>query len=97
MVCQPFGQPVPIGDMDGESFLENPEQPLCLPRVLVSSLKRSDDLTLAVDAALRPLNAQLGVFQMLFQVRRRGIRDLSSQDQRQGRFSARGIDLALGW
>jgi hypothetical protein len=66
VVCQPFGQPVPIGDMDGESFLKNPEIPLCLPRVLVSSLKRSDALTLAVDAALRPLHAQLGVFQMLF-------------------------------
>ena len=38
-----------------------------LCHVPVGSLQRSDGLALAVEAASRPLHAQLGVFKMLFQ------------------------------
>jgi len=53
--------------MDGEGLLKNPEISFCLCRVPLGSLQRSDGLTLSVEAALRPLHAQLGVFKMLFQ------------------------------
>jgi hypothetical protein len=38
-------------------------------RVSVDSLQRRDGLTLTLDAALRPLNAHLGVLNKVFQVR----------------------------
>ena len=69
MVFQLFGQPVPIGNMDRESLLKNPEISLCLGRVLVGSLQCRDGLTLTVEAALRPLCAQFGVLNKVFQVR----------------------------
>jgi hypothetical protein len=58
---QPFGQPVPIGDMDRESLLKNPEKSLCLRRVLIGTLQPSDGLALTSKATLRPLNAQFCV------------------------------------
>jgi hypothetical protein len=61
IVCQSFGQPVAIGHMDGECLLENPEVSRFFCRILVGSLQCRDGLTLAVEAALRPLHAQLGV------------------------------------
>jgi hypothetical protein len=54
-----FWQAVPIGDMDRESLLKNPEKSLCPRRVLISTLQRSDGLALTSKAALPPLNAQL--------------------------------------
>ena len=60
----PFSQPVPIGDMDRESLL-SPEKSLCLRRVLIGTLQRSDGLALTSNAALRPLNAQFCVLKVL--------------------------------
>ena len=61
----PFSQPVPIGDMERESLLKNPEKSLCLRRVLIGTLQRSDGLALTSNAALRPLNAQFCVLKVL--------------------------------
>lgn len=66
---QPFGQSIPIGDVDREGLLKNLEQSLCRCRVLVDSLQHRDGLTLAVDAALPALNAHLGVLKKVFRVR----------------------------
>ena len=66
---QPFGQSIPIGDVDREGLLKNLEQSLCRCRVLVGSLQRRDGLTLAVEAALPALNAHLGVLKKVFRVR----------------------------
>ena len=56
-----------FGDMDRESLLKNSEISLCLCRVLVGSLQRRNGLTLTVEAALRPLNAQLRILKVLLQ------------------------------
>jgi hypothetical protein len=66
---QPFGQPVPIGDMDREGLLQNLQQSLGHRRVLVGSLQRRDGLTLTVEADLSALNAQLGILYKMFQGR----------------------------
>ena len=63
----PFGEPDPIGDMDRESLLKNAEKSLCLRRVLIGTLQRSDGLALTSKAALRPLNAQFCVLKVLLQ------------------------------
>jgi len=57
--------------MDSESLLKNPEISLCFCHVPVGSVQGLDGLPLAVEAALRPLNAQLGVLNKVFQVRAR--------------------------
>jgi hypothetical protein len=58
---QPFGQPVPIGDMDLVGLLENLQQRLCDCRVPTVSLQRRDNLTLTVDVPLSALRAQFGI------------------------------------
>jgi hypothetical protein len=65
----PFGQPVPIGYMDRESLIKNPEKSLCLRRVLIGTLQRRHGLTLTVEAVLPALNAHLGVLKKVSQVR----------------------------
>jgi hypothetical protein len=66
---QPFGQPVPIGNMEREGLLQNPKKSFCLCRVLVGSLQRRYGLTLTVDAVLSALNAQLGILYEMIQCR----------------------------
>ena len=65
---QPFGQPIPIGDVDREGLLQNFEQSLCHCRVLAGSLQHRDGLTLTVEVALPALNAHFGVLKKVFQV-----------------------------
>jgi hypothetical protein len=82
--------------MDREGLLKNLEQSLCHCRVLVGSLQRRDGLTLTVEVALPALNAHLGVLKKVFQVRA-GHQPVYPPTSPLGPFSARGIDLALGW
>jgi hypothetical protein len=63
----PFGQPVPIGDMDRESLLKNPEKSRCLRRVLIGTLQRSDGLALMGDVLLPAMEKAFGVSKKLFQ------------------------------
>jgi hypothetical protein len=54
---QPFGQPVPIGDVDREGFLEHCQQSLGNCGVVVVMLQLGDDLALTIDVPLPTLNA----------------------------------------
>jgi hypothetical protein len=63
------GKPIPIGGMGREGLLRNLERSLCCCSVLAGPLQCSDGLALAIEIALRPLNAQHGGFNKEFQVR----------------------------
>jgi hypothetical protein len=63
------GKPIPIGGMGREGLLRNLERSLCCCSVLAGPLQCRDGLALAIEIALRPLNAQLGGFNKEFQVR----------------------------
>jgi hypothetical protein len=56
-VRTPLRQPVPIGDMHREGFLEHCQQSLGNCGVVVVTLQVGDDLTLTIDVPLPTLNA----------------------------------------
>jgi hypothetical protein len=68
-VCQLFQEMVPLGNMNRQGFLENPEECLRDCCVLVVPLKIRDGLALMIDVPLAALNAAFGFLDVSLQER----------------------------
>ena len=91
-----FEQSVSIGNVACLLTLQSPEKHFSAGRIVATSRQRSDHLAPMGDVPFSAMEKAFGVSKKMFQGGA-AILQPSSQNPRQGRFSALGIDLALGW